>query len=220
MNLPVNAKIGRRVDSPSSRSTADTATSSTTNIAIHNFVGAAQSLPTLPVRDSPLRTSAEPAVLATPKSDDELKTSTFDPDAEVVETRGARVDMGDDGELEIIHENVPLTKFRERATPKASFVVDVAFLRHVINTLIANHSIVSTSRDLEEILSFFGEVELRRERQVVLKRAPKKSVLCGCSADDVEQTVEMVGKILVNGVNLAKNMPKFLEFLGGLGLSI
>jgi hypothetical protein len=181
----------------------------------------AQSLPTLPPRDSPLKTSCEPAVLGTPKTDDEpelvmyvadslaqpppaLKTSTFDGEPEVEE----------------LCENVELRRFRQRATIETSFVIDVAFLRHVIATLIRNHNIATTNDDLRDVLAYFGDVELRMEKQVVKSRAPKKSGMCGCADVDVDDIIEVVGKVLVGGVNLAKKMPAFIEFLAGLGLSI
>jgi hypothetical protein len=239
LNVPVQPKIGRRVESPSSRSTADsaggtggkaasatsTAHQSTTNIQIHNHVGAARSLPTLPPRDSPLKTSCEPAVLDTPKTDidDEpelvmyvadslvqpppaLKTSTFDGEP--------------DGDVEELADNVALKRFRQRQTVETSFVVDVSFLRHVIATLIRNHNITTTNNDLRDILAHFGDVELRTQKQVVKSRSTKKSGMCGCADVDMDDVIEIVGKVLVNGVNLAKNMPAFLQFLVGLGLSI
>ena len=238
MNVPVTAKIGRRVESPVVKARLESDASATissqntakvehsgTSISIHNHignreVGGARSLPTLPSRES-----AEPVVLATPEGPaipimtdepidsltmwvdgsqlpEPLKTSKFEPD------------------VETINENVELVRFRGKASEELNIVVDVAFLKHVIKTIMTNHAIISTTKDLEDVLSYFGEVELRCEKQTVLTRAPKKSGMCGCSADEIEQTVDIISKVLVNSVNVVKRVPAFVEFLMGLGLSI
>jgi hypothetical protein len=97
--------------------------------------------------------------------------------------------------------------------------VDVGFLKHTIKTLITNHNIVTTPRDLEAILSYYGDVDVQTEHQRVLTRAPKKSGGCW-SSDEVEQFVDTVTKILIKSVNITKKMPAFIGFLNDLGLSV
>jgi hypothetical protein len=178
----------------------------------------------------PQRELSEPAVLGTPVGDcvpdslavpSPLITSKFEPesDAEVVETKGAKCVLRNDGEVEVLTENIPLQRFRKKAESRSDIVVDVAFLRHVIQVLITNHGIITTPRDLEQILSFFGDVDVRRERQVVKTRSAKNKGGC-CSDVDVDEVVEIVQKVLVNGVNIIKQMPRFIGFLQELGLSI
>jgi hypothetical protein len=169
------------------------------------------------------RESTEPAVLSTPvdplATPSPLQTSKFEHDSEVVETHGAFVVVNDNGEVEIINDNIPLQRFRKITDTQPDSVVDVRFLRHVIQVLITNHNITTTPQDLENVLSFFGDVDVRRERQVVKARSAKNKGGC-CSDVDVDDVMEIVSKVLVNGVNIIKSMPKFIQFLEDLGLSI
>jgi hypothetical protein len=127
--------------------------------------------------------------------------------------------LHNDGEVEVLAENIALQKFRQRPTKETTFVIDVNFLRHVIKTLLVNHNITTTPQDLDDVLQFFGDVDIRRERQAVRTRSVKKSGVC-CSDIDADDVVEIVSKVLVNGVNLVKQMPRFITFLQELGLSI
>jgi hypothetical protein len=220
MNIPVNAKIGRKVECSQSKrfSSPSTNQHSGTNISIHNVIGAG-SLPTLPTRES-----SEPVLLATPADVPDslalpspLITSKFEPDdvdSEVVQTKAPIHVLRDNGEVEVLAENIGLKRFRKRVEQEVSVVIDVNFLRHVIKTLLVNHHITPTADDMKDILAYFVESEVRIETQPVKHRGVKMG---GCCSDvDVGEVVEVGRKYLVDGVNLAKKMPRFLEFLGEL----
>jgi hypothetical protein len=203
----VSPKIGRRVDSPSSRSSVDVlsrskpSAKSQTNISIRNFVGA---LPTEPL------TTSEAVVLGTAGDNvvdsltqiqvpDSLKTSEFKRD-------------------EPPTDDIELRRFRQNQEV-FDIVVDVRFLKQVIKTLIANHHITTTPHDLECILSLYGDVEVKTDKQVVQHRGIKKKKGV-CSEVDADEVIEIVEKVLVNGINIVKKLPDFVQFLSSLGLNL
>jgi hypothetical protein len=97
-------------------------------------------------------------------------------------------------------------------------VVDVRFLKHVIKTLITNHNIITTPHDLECILSYYGDVEIKTNKQVIQHRGVKKKSVC--SDVDSDEVIEIVNKVLVNGVNIVRKVPDFIAFMQSLGLSL
>jgi hypothetical protein len=52
-------------------------------------------------------------------------------------------------------------------------------LKHVINVILTNHHITTDANDLRDILSYYGEVDMRTSKEVVKTRGVKKRVLCG-----------------------------------------
>jgi hypothetical protein len=87
------------------------------------------------------------------------------------------------------------------------FVVDVKFLKHVINVILSNH----------HILSYYGDVDMRTSKEVVKTRGVRKGL---CGNVDVDEVIEIVSKILVNGVNIAKRVPVLVEYIQQLGISL
>jgi hypothetical protein len=64
-------------------------------------------------------------------------------------------------------------------------------------------------------------VEVRTEHQTILSRdIDLEPTCCGTTSKQKHQIIEVITKILVNGVNIAKNLPEFVSFLNGLGISI
>jgi hypothetical protein len=231
MNIPISATIGRRVNSPigKDRSTTTQQTRNEMNISINNFVraehsgavpGAFGADPLATPENSPLVTEREAGtavpcelsravVLGTDPANslcvpEPLKSSTFTDESEL--------------ECEDLCDNVDLKRFRFHNNDKLDLTVDVKFLRHTIKTIITNHNIITTPKDLEDILSYYGEVYVKTDHQRVLTRAPKKSGGCW-SSDEIEQFVDTVTKILIGGVNITKKMPAFINFLSELGIS-
>jgi hypothetical protein len=226
MNCPISATIGRRVNSPTGKDRSNTTqqTRNEMNISINNFVRADP----LPTRDnSPLTnehelteagtavpcelsravvlgTNIDPVVIP-----DQLKTS-----------EASKFTDENELECEDLCDNVDLKRFRFHNNDRLDLTVDVLFLKHTIKTIITNHNIVTTPKDLEDILSHFGEVDVRIERQRVLSRAPKKSGFCGCSDEEVGEFVETIQKILIGSVNVTKKLPAFIGFLTDLGISV
>jgi hypothetical protein len=187
--IPVNVspKIGRRVDSPSSRSS----TRNETNISISNIVR------TIPSQI----TQNEPAILGTT------------PDNGVVDSL-TEIQVPDPLKTS---DNIELRRFRQNQDV-LDVVVDVRFLKLVIKTLITNHNITTTPHDLECILSHYGDVEIKSDKQVVQHRGVKRTGLC--TNVDSDEVIDIIQKILVNGVNIIRKVPDFVQFLSELGLSI
>jgi hypothetical protein len=194
MMISPNVKIGRRVDSPHSKSKSSTR--SETNIQISNIVG---SIPSEPL------TTSDPVVLATPPDNvidsltqiqlpSELKTS------------------------EPTSDNPEFKRFRFRAADQLELVADVNFLRHVIKTLISNHHITTDIKDLNDVLNYYGDVDIKTDKQVVQHRGIKKKGMC--SDVDADEVIEIVEKVLVNSVNIMKKLPDFVQFLSSLGLNL
>jgi hypothetical protein len=114
-------------------------------------------------------------------------------------------------------DDIELRRFRQNQDV-LDIAVDVKFLKLIIKTLITNHHITTTPHDLECILSHYGEVEVKTDKQVVKHRGVKKKAIC--SNVDTDEVIDIIQKILVNGVNIVRKIPDFVEFLGELGLSL
>ena len=189
MHIAPDVKVGRRVNSHTSRSTSHHHVS----IQNHNIVsiqaGSAGVLP------SYVAECSDPVVLATPV--DSLAPppalATDVADNITIQNCDVKQHIGDD-----------------------RFVIDVGFLRHVITVLLSNHHIITTPTDVHDILSYYGNVDVRLQKQVLQHRS--SGGLC-CNVD-VDEVMEIVQKIIVNGVNIMKKVPDLISYLEGLGLQI
>jgi hypothetical protein len=124
-------------------------------------------------------------------------------------------------EIESFDQNPKLKRFKARTLREADFNIDVAFLRHVIQTLIVNHNITITAVDVQAIMSFFGPVEMRTSRKHIIEREPAEPCLCfGGSERTTDKIVEVVKKVIVQGVNIAKYVPALVEFMTQLGITL
>jgi hypothetical protein len=125
-------------------------------------------------------------------------------------------------EIESFDQNPKLKRFKARTLREAEFNIDVAFLRHVIQTLIVNHNITITAVDVQAIMSFFGPVEMRTSRKHIIEREPPEpKCLCfGGSERTTDKVVEVVKKVIVQGVNIAKYVPALVEFMTQLGITL
>jgi hypothetical protein len=125
-------------------------------------------------------------------------------------------------EIESFDQNPKLKRFKARTLREAEFNSDVAFLRHCIQTLIVQHGITITAADVESIMGFFGPVEMRTSRKHIIEREPPEpTCLCfGGSERTTDKIVEVVKKVIVQGVNIAKYVPALVEFLTELGISL
>jgi hypothetical protein len=107
-------------------------------------------------------------------------------------------------------------KIRPPTTPSIILPVH-PFLKHVINVILSNHHITTDISDLRDILSYYGDVDMRTSKEVVKTRGVKKGL---CGNVDVDEVMEIVSKILVNGVNIAKRVPELVEYIQQLGISL
>ena len=117
-----------------------------------------------------------------------------------------------------LQSNQDIKRFEIKSETHEPIVIDVKFLRHVIDTLIRNHNITTTPQDLTDILTYFGEVDIRTQKQTIQTRGVKS--WWSCSDVDAAEVVETVSKILVNGVNIVKRVPDFISYLSNLGIAI
>jgi hypothetical protein len=123
---------------------------------------------------------------------------------------------------EVLDPNPKLHRFRARRAGSLEVVVDVEALTHIIHVLIDNHSIVVTPKDLEDVLSYWGEPTVKTERVVVQSRGVPVvgGGCCACTDEQKEEVIETIKSIALNGLSLVKNMPDLLGFLGKLGLGV
>jgi hypothetical protein len=96
------------------------------------------------------------------------------------------------------------------------FLIDDTFLRHVITVLLSNHNITTTTKDLHDIFTYFGDVELKTQKQHVQKRSAGSC----CGDVDIDDVIETVTKIVVGGVNIIKRVPDLITFVQSLGIAI
>ena len=214
MNISPDLKVGRRIGSPSSRHTSNH------SIEIHNRnIVNVGSLRTIDVQNE----SFVPEVLGTPPDSliipSPLQTSKFDQNDESVQIQDV---------LETPSDNIDIRSFdvksddvkniaRHRLDPDSkSVVVDTGFLKHVISVLISNHGITTDVKDLEDIFGYYGDVEVKTQKQYVQKRGSKKRGIC--SNVDLDVVIDVVKKVVVNGINILKKVPDFIGYLETLGI--
>jgi hypothetical protein len=123
-------------------------------------------------------------------------------------------------ELEEFEANPKLMRFRAKRTDDVEFIVDVEFLVHVIKVLVAKHSITITPDDIEEMLSYFGEVVVKTTQQTYMVRDAEEPGCCGMSKAQQERVMTVIKSAALNGLNLARNVPDMLGFLTRIGVSI
>jgi hypothetical protein len=119
---------------------------------------------------------------------------------------------------ELPDQNPKLRKFKAGTLRTAEFNIDVSFLRHVIHILITNHALTLTATDIHDIFAYFGEVEVRIKKRKIVERDVEDSGCCGPAHR--EKIVEVIQKILVLGLNIAKYCPELVKFMGDLGISL
>jgi hypothetical protein len=95
--------------------------------------------------------------------------------------------------------------------------IDTNFLKHVIKVLLANHKIEIDNRDIEDILKYFGSVEIITDKEIIRTRDVKNKGSCCCDVDQ-EEIMTFIRKILLNGYNLVKYLPELVEFINEIGL--
>jgi hypothetical protein len=103
---------------------------------------------------------------------------------------------------------------------EAEYIIDCDFLKHIINILIQNHSITVNKMDLDNILSYFGDVDVRTRKERIMEREVGESGCCGCSEKTRDKIIEVIQKVVLNGLSIAKHIPDLAEFLGSIGVSL
>jgi ribosomal protein L24 len=193
LHVSPDIKVGGRIGSPSARH------------SIHNNIS-------VTLNTSEVETSKEPAILATPPNLEAspLQVSKFDG----VLYRGEC----EPSDNVIIIDNVDLLRCPVKNDMHDDFIIDVKFLKHVINVILTNHHITTDTNDLRDILNYYGEVDMRTTKEVVKTRGVKKRLLCGNV--DTEDVIEIVQKVLVNGVNIAKRVPDLVDYVQKLGVNL
>jgi hypothetical protein len=189
MNIAPDIKVGRRVGSPSARTS--------THNSIHNDITISVLRSAAPAALPPGAPKAQPP---TPEANTE-HTAPTECTEHTVPTDGA----------------VELLRCPVKNIVYDDFVVDVKFLKHVIHVILSNHHISTDANDLRDILSYYGEVDMRTSTEIVKTRGVKKHI---CSNVDVDDVIEIVQKILVNGVNIAKRVPELVEYIQQLGITL
>jgi hypothetical protein len=101
----------------------------------------------------------------------------------------------------------------------ADYTIDCDFLKHVIAILISHYNIQLTRLDVQSIVSYFGEVAVKTKKQKIKVRdVDAASGSCGGAAAR-EEIVELIKKVSLNGLSIAKHIPDLLEFLKSIGIS-
>jgi hypothetical protein len=120
----------------------------------------------------------------------------------------------------VLDPNPKLHRFRAKRSDELEVVVDVEALTHIIHVLVDNHSIAVTPKDLEDILSYWGDPTVKTEQVVVKSRGVSTGHSCCSMTDDQrEEVVETIKSVALNGLNLVKALPDLVTFLGKLGLA-
>jgi hypothetical protein len=113
-------------------------------------------------------------------------------------------------------------KFRAKQLSDVEYTADCEFMEHIVKVIVANHSIKITPQDIEDILSYFGEVNVKTQMVEVQSRDVDLDVGCfGCgSAEQKKEAIEVVKSVVLNGLNVLKSLPDLVGFLGGIGVRI
>jgi hypothetical protein len=120
---------------------------------------------------------------------------------------------------EVLDPNPKLHRFRAQRLNNVEYVADVAFLEHVIHTLITNHNITVTPADIEAMLSYFGECAVNtRIEHCMTRDVDAEPTWCGTTQKQREQAIEVIKSVVLNGLNSAKAIPSMQQFLGRLGI--
>jgi hypothetical protein len=120
---------------------------------------------------------------------------------------------------EILDPNPKLHRFRAQRLDNVEYVADVAFLEHVLHTLITNHNLTVTPADIEAMLSYFGECAVNtRIEHYMTRDVDAEPKCCGTTAKQREQAIEVIKSVVLNGLNIAKSIPSMQQFMGRLGI--
>jgi hypothetical protein len=65
---------------------------------------------------------------------------------------------------------------------------------------------------------YYGDVDIKAEQQHIKTRSAKNKRLCGNV--DIDEVIEITQKVFVNGVNILKRLPDFIQFLSELGVNV
>jgi hypothetical protein len=116
------------------------------------------------------------------------------------------------------NDHVQIRHFEAKPEDLFKLDVDVNFWKHVIKILITNHHITTDHKDLSDILMYCGDVDIKAEQQHIKTRSAKNKRLCGNV--DIDEVIEITQKVFVNGVNILKRLPDFIQFLSELGVNV
>jgi hypothetical protein len=125
-------------------------------------------------------------------------------------------------ELEDFEQNPKLRVIKaKRFYDDKEVVIDVNFLIHVIKVLIQRYHIIICKKDVEEILSYFGTVEIGTKKQTIKTREVEPASCCGGMKNiDVETIIHIIKKIVLNGCNIGKYFPDLVTFLSDIGVNV
>jgi hypothetical protein len=120
---------------------------------------------------------------------------------------------------EVPDPNPKLHRFRAQRLDNVEYVADVAFLEHIVHTLITNHSITVTPADIEAMLSYFGECAVNtRIEHCMTRDVDVEPTCCGTTQKQREQAIEVIKSVVLNGINIAKSIPSMQQFMSRLGI--
>jgi hypothetical protein len=113
-------------------------------------------------------------------------------------------------------------RFRAKQLSDVEYTADCEFMEHMVKVIVENHHIKITPQDIEDILSYFGEVNVKTQFVEVQSRDVDVDVGCfGCgSAEQKKEAIEVVKSLVLNGLNVLKSLPDLVQFLGGIGVRI
>jgi hypothetical protein len=120
---------------------------------------------------------------------------------------------------EIFEQNPRLRICREVERPPPEFIIDVEFLRHVINTILLRYNITLNNKDIKAILGYFGDVTIETRKQVIKERAIGEAGCCGMTEKETEKIIDTIKKLYVESINNIKHVPSLIEFLHNIGIS-
>jgi hypothetical protein len=198
-------------------SSSQIANDSTNNIYVQVFGSSADASDAAPL--TPIAEIEPVTAQVVETREVEIPESTAEP-TPMVQSQVQAVESLELHEIEEYPPNPRLKRFRTRNPREAEFLIDVQFLRHVIQTLIVKHEITITAEDVQAIMSFFGEVEIRTHKRKIVEREVKEAG-CFCSGEKtIEKIIEVIKKIIVAGINIRKYCPDLVSFLSELGISL
>jgi hypothetical protein len=135
--------------------------------------------------------------------------------------------VSDGQELEMIcHEperqSCAPHKFRAKQLSDVEYTADCEFMEHMVKVIVENHNIKITPQDIEDILSYFGEVNVKTQLIQVQSRDVDVDAGCfGCgSTEQKREAIEVVKSVVLNGLNVLKSLPDLVQFLGRIGVGI
>jgi hypothetical protein len=105
-----------------------------------------------------------------------------------IKERAVELDDTLEADDEVLDPNPKLHRFKAQRLDNVEYVADVAFLEHVLHTLITNHSITVTPADIEAMLSYFGECAVNTTIEHCMTRdVDAEPTCCGTTQKQREQ---------------------------------